>query len=177
MNQPDAQTMPNYFTCPCQYCSGKIEFDANQLDAAENTIVPCPHCGLETIIFVPEQRVPPVLTNENKTPRTWETYEAMRRAAESADLEAECNMGICYHNGYGIAKDDNEAVKWFFKAASHGFADAENFLGMVYGFDIGDAVDVRLGSGLPKDYTEAVKWWRKAAEQGHSAAQFNLGFG
>jgi|ERR1035438_2696094 hypothetical protein len=61
MNQSDAQTLPNYVTCPCQYCSGKIEFDANQLDAAENTTVPCPHCGLETIIFVPEQRVPPVL--------------------------------------------------------------------------------------------------------------------
>jgi len=49
MNQPDAQTMPNYVTCPCQYYSGKIEFDANQLDAAENTTVPCSHCGLETI--------------------------------------------------------------------------------------------------------------------------------
>jgi Holliday junction DNA helicase RuvB len=53
MSQPDAQTAPNYVTCPCQYCSGKIEFDANQLDAAGNTTVPCPHCGLETIVFLP----------------------------------------------------------------------------------------------------------------------------
>jgi DNA-directed RNA polymerase subunit RPC12/RpoP len=55
MNQSDAQTVPNFVTCPCQYCSGKIEFDANRLDAAKNTTVPCPHCGLETIIFVPQQ--------------------------------------------------------------------------------------------------------------------------
>jgi hypothetical protein len=28
MSQPDAQPVPNYVTCPCQHCSGKIEFDA-----------------------------------------------------------------------------------------------------------------------------------------------------
>jgi holliday junction DNA helicase RuvB len=51
-----------FVTCPCQHCSGKIEFDANQLDAAENITVSCPHCGLETIIFVPQQQeVPPVI--------------------------------------------------------------------------------------------------------------------
>jgi DNA helicase-2/ATP-dependent DNA helicase PcrA len=58
MNPPDTLVAPNYVTCPCQHCSGNIEFDANQLDAAsENTTVLCPHCGLETIIFVPEQKV------------------------------------------------------------------------------------------------------------------------
>jgi DNA helicase-2/ATP-dependent DNA helicase PcrA len=57
MNQPDAQTAPNYVTCPCQHCSGNIEFDANQLDGAEKVAVPCPHCGLETKIFVPEKKV------------------------------------------------------------------------------------------------------------------------
>ncbi len=56
MSQPDAQTSPNYVTCPCQHCSGNIEFDANQLDSAENITIPCPHCGLETIIFVPEKK-------------------------------------------------------------------------------------------------------------------------
>jgi hypothetical protein len=61
MNQPDAQKAPNYVTCPCQHCSGKIEFDANQIDvtgAAGNTLtgqtIACPHCGLDTILFVPQ---------------------------------------------------------------------------------------------------------------------------
>jgi hypothetical protein len=43
----------------CQHCSGKIEFDANKLDvtgAAGNSItgqtIPCPHCGLDTILFI-----------------------------------------------------------------------------------------------------------------------------
>lgn len=58
MNQPDAHPAPNYVSCPCQHCSGKIEFDANQLVPVENTTVPCPHCKLETTIFVPEQKLP-----------------------------------------------------------------------------------------------------------------------
>lgn len=52
---------PRYVTCHCLHCDGGIEFDANQLDVAEDTTVPCPHCGLETKIFVPEQKVPPVI--------------------------------------------------------------------------------------------------------------------
>ncbi len=53
---PDAATTPRYVRGPGQYCSGEIEFDANQIDTAENATVPCPHCGLETLIFVPKQK-------------------------------------------------------------------------------------------------------------------------
>jgi len=35
----------------------RLEFDSNQLDGAENVAVPCPHCGLETKIFVPAKKV------------------------------------------------------------------------------------------------------------------------
>ena len=59
MSQPNS---PRYVTCPCQHCSGKIEFDADQIDvtgAAGNTLtgqtIPCPHCGLDTI-FIPNAR-------------------------------------------------------------------------------------------------------------------------
>ena len=37
--------------CSCQHCAGGIEFDASEF-AEENSIVPCPHCGLETKLFV-----------------------------------------------------------------------------------------------------------------------------
>src|SRR5260221_6369486 len=43
---------PNYVTCRCQHCDTGIEFDAAEL-VEENNIVPCPHCGLETKLFVP----------------------------------------------------------------------------------------------------------------------------
>jgi len=54
MNQPDAQTAPNYVTCPCEYCNGGIEFDASGFEKEETRTVECPHCHAETIIFVPE---------------------------------------------------------------------------------------------------------------------------
>jgi hypothetical protein len=72
MNEPDAQTAPNYVTCPCQHCSGNIEFDANEL-AEENSIVPCPHCSLETKIYPPvpqAENTPTELPSSVTTPNT-----------------------------------------------------------------------------------------------------------
>lgn len=65
MNQSNALPVTNYVACPCQHCSGKIEFDASQLDPTENIAVPCPHCGLETKIFVPEQNVSPNISGDD----------------------------------------------------------------------------------------------------------------
>src|SRR5208283_1972711 len=127
MNQPDTQTAPNYVTCPCQHCGGKIEFDANQLDATEIPTVPCPHCELQTTIFVPEQKVPPVLAGESlinrnnqEARRTWETFEAMRQAAEKGDPQAQCYLGVCFQNGQSVPQDYHEAAKWFRSAAEQG---------------------------------------------------------
>jgi TPR repeat protein len=184
---------PHFVTCPCQYCSGKIEFDANQFDAAENTTVPCPHCGLETIIFVPEQRVPPIISTPNK----YESFKSLFNRAQKGDRECQYLVGIAFLNGEGITQDVSEALKWIHRAAEGGYpiaqlwlgefyragedyaesrkwyhlaadngnADAQYALGVVYGF----------GQGVPKDSAEAAKWYRMAAEQGHSTAQNNLG--
>jgi TM2 domain-containing membrane protein YozV len=43
----------NFVTCPCQHCSEKIEFDASGFAKNETRTVQCPHCSLETIVFVP----------------------------------------------------------------------------------------------------------------------------
>lgn len=59
-------TEPRFVTCPCQHCSGSIEFDASGLAQGETTNAECPHCQMETILFVLKQ---PVLIVEN-TPRT-----------------------------------------------------------------------------------------------------------
>jgi hypothetical protein len=44
---------PRFVTCPCQHCSGNIEFDASGFQAGETRSAECPHCHLETVIFVP----------------------------------------------------------------------------------------------------------------------------
>ena len=80
--------------------------------------------------------------------------------AEKGDADAQYNLGVCYYNGYGVAQDKGEAVKWYRKAAEQGFADAQYWLGVCY----------YNGYGVAQDYDEAVKWIRKAAEQGHAKA-------
>ncbi|NTW64132.1 MAG: sel1 repeat family protein [Chlorobiaceae bacterium] len=67
--------------------------------------------------------------------------------------------------GWGIGKDEAEAVKWWRQSAAQGDAGSENALGAAY----------RFGSGVSRDYSEAVKWFRMAAVHGDSLAQFNLG--
>jgi DNA-directed RNA polymerase subunit RPC12/RpoP len=47
----------NYATCPCQHCGKGIEFNAAEL-AEENSVIACPHCGLETKLFIPQQVSP-----------------------------------------------------------------------------------------------------------------------
>jgi S-DNA-T family DNA segregation ATPase FtsK/SpoIIIE len=50
---PDEQppvTQPHLAVCLCQHCSGKIEFDANELGGRQSVVVPCPHCGAETVV-------------------------------------------------------------------------------------------------------------------------------
>jgi TPR repeat protein len=36
-----------------------------------------------------------------------------RPLAENGDAQAQFQLGVMYHNGEGVQKDDKEAVKWF----------------------------------------------------------------
>jgi hypothetical protein len=49
----DKPTPPRLVTCRCHYCEGDIEFDASGFAKGETRTVECPHCKLETLIFVP----------------------------------------------------------------------------------------------------------------------------
>ena len=69
--QPDTEDQPsaNYVTCRCQHCDKGIEFDASGFAKGETQIVNCPHCALETVLFVPppvsethiQQPAPPII--------------------------------------------------------------------------------------------------------------------
>ena len=61
MSEPSDQPSPRYVVCNCQHCDGHIEFDANEF-AEENSIVPCPHCSLETKIFIKSSQSEGLLT-------------------------------------------------------------------------------------------------------------------
>jgi hypothetical protein len=165
MNQSDARQSANYVTCPCQHCAGGIEFDASDFEKGETRTVECPHCHMETIIFVPEPKVPPMLANDNETWRPWNSFETARQTAEEGDPDAQFILGAAYWNGDGVPQDCAEAVKWYRLAAEQGSPSAQNNLGVAY----------KDGMGVQKDNAEALKWYHLAANNGSTIAQFNLG--
>jgi len=65
----------------------------------------------------------------------------------------------------GVAKDAEQAVSWYRRAADAGDADAQFSLGGCYS----------QGDGVAKDAEQAVSWYRRAADAGDADAQFNLG--
>ncbi len=56
----------------------------------------------------------------------------IRAKAEKGDAKAQGNLGLCYDNGEGVAKDAAEAVKWYRKAAEQGLTQAQFNLGNCY---------------------------------------------
>jgi TPR repeat protein len=72
--------------------------------------------------------------------------------------------GMRYFSGNNCEKSYSKALFFITKSADNGFADAQNFLGILYS----------LGIGVAQSDTKAVKWIRKAADQGKEEAQYNL---
>src|SRR5580692_2292732 len=72
MSQPSEQSATRYVTCQCRHCEGHIEFDANEF-TEENSVVPCPFCGLETKIFIPvlqAEKISTELPSSDASPNT-----------------------------------------------------------------------------------------------------------
>ena len=85
--------------------------------------------------------------------------------AEEGNAAAQNNLGLMYHNGWGVPQDYKEAVYWYRLAVEQGYPIAQYNLGLMY----------EKGKGVPQDYKEAARLYRLAAEQGDADAQGNLG--
>ena len=107
----------------------------------------------------------PSLAHAGMTDAEVKEFMQDKALAEKGDRVAQCNMGINYFFGLGVAKDQVQAVSWYRKAAEQGNALAQSNLGVCYA----------KGEGVAKDQVQAVSWWHKAAEQGNALAQSNLG--
>jgi len=93
-------------------------------------------------------------------------FGILKSIAERGDAQAQCELAIGYHNGYGVDQNYPEAVKWYRKSAEQGYAMAQYALGYTY----------FSGEGIALDYSEAVRWYRKSSEQGYAKAQYALGY-
>ena len=177
---------PHYVTCRCQRCDGHIKFNANEF-SEDNSIVPCPHCGSETKLYLTDHEESfkwilkgvkcgdvesmallgaAYLYGLNVPQNYSEAVTWLLQAAEQGNSTAENNLGFCYYQGYGVAQNYTEAEKWIRKAAEHGDSVAQYHLGCLYHF----------GQGVSQNPFEAFTWWLKAADSGHIIAQNNVGF-
>jgi hypothetical protein len=43
--------------CNCNHCSGEMQFNEDGFNPRKPPVVPCPHCGLETELYIPHSRI------------------------------------------------------------------------------------------------------------------------
>ena len=70
-------------------------------------------------------------------------------------------LGRMYAEGRGMERNDEEAAKWFRKAAEKGVQDAQFRLGGMY----------EHGTGVPKDMEYAYGWYSVSAHIGNPKAE------
>jgi len=79
-----------------------------------------------------------------------------RTLAENGDAQAQFNLGLMYHSGLGMRQSEEEAVRWYHKAAEGGYPPARVYLAA--GYEEG-------WFGLPRDRQKAY-YWRGLLEDG-----------
>ncbi len=80
--------------------------------------------------------------------------------AEQGYALAQGQLGVMYAEGWGAAKDERAAVRWYRLAAEQGLAEAQHNLGGMY----------FLGQGVTQDTVRAYMWFNLAAAQGREKA-------
>ncbi len=88
------------------------------------------------------------------------------KAAQQDWPDAQYRLGYMYEKGQGTEKDVAKAVQLYRSAAEHGYAEAQNLLGILYATGT---------NGVTQDDKQALDWYQKAADQGFAKAQKNLG--
>lgn len=107
--------------------------------------------------------------DEGKAAYARQDYSAamneLQPVAEQGNVEAQYYIGYIYQNGQGVNEDQQQAAKWYLKAANGGYGPAQSKIGFMYA----------NGHAFTKDYEKAAIWYRKAAEQGNLTGQKELG--
>lgn len=85
----------------------------------------------------------------------------LQRLAELGDPEAQGNLGAMYSMGDVVKRDDEEAMKWYLRAAEQGYAFVQVNLGAQYHSE--------------EKFGKAYEWFEKAAEAGDARGEFMLG--
>jgi hypothetical protein len=81
-----------------------------------------------------------------------EDKNQLLRSAQAGDKEAQYELGRAYHQGLGVAKDHEEALKWYFAASLQGSPLAAHSVGELFDDE-----------QFPVNYVEAAAWFTIAA--------------
>jgi TPR repeat protein len=73
-----------------------------------------------------------------------------RKAAEQNFAQAQYDLGLCYANGEGVAKNHVEAYKWWTLSANQTNADAKKYLSVLEGSMSPD--QIREGQKLVRNF-------------------------
>ena len=88
----------------------------------------------------------------------------LRKLAGQGDADAQWQMGVRYHNGEDVPRDDVQAMQWFLRAAEQGHVTAQATLGAYYW----------AGRGVPQDLSKAYFWSALALAQGDENSKSRL---
>lgn len=91
--------------------------------------------------------------------------QQLMNAAENDNPKALFRFGLLYSKGMAMPLNKKKAARFYEKAASLGYAQAQTNLGKMY----------LRGYGVPQDKQKALQLFEKAASQGDAKALFNLG--
>ena len=81
--------------------------------------------------------------------------------AQKGDPNAQNALGLRYATGDGVKLNEQEAVRWFIKAAEQGNVLAQSKLGSIY----------YSGRGVPQDSNRAYFWMAVARMNGDDASE------
>lgn len=130
--------------------------------------------------------------DEVRIPSREEILQWMNEA-EAGNAEAQCKLGECYEDGYGVKPSLGKARYWYTKAAEQGYIDAQENLEMldvareqaeqwIHEAEQGDpdvlyrlAEWYEVGIGVERDYKMAKKYYTrafKAKEEGDYIDRF-----
>jgi hypothetical protein len=84
--------------------------------------------------------------------------------ADQGKPEAQYFMGLFYHNGFGVPRDQAESANWFLKAARQGDARSQYYVGIM----------AEKGQGVEKDPVAAHMWLSLSAANPQSSYRDSL---
>ena len=89
------------------------------------------------------------------------SLEQLRQMADKGDPNAQNALGLHYATGDGVELNEQEAVRWFIKAAEQGNVLAQSKLGSIF----------YSGRGVPQDPNRAYFWMAVARLNGDDASK------